>query len=105
MRDAILSGSSVATTLSLTLPFGLLALEVVVLLLGGSMIGDGSEVDELGFNPGRSNRELDVTDLDVTDLEAAKFGLDAAATAAASPLGWLGLRKMNARPDFISTTR
>ena len=103
MLDSLLSGPFVPFTLSLALLFGLLALEVILLLLGASLIGDGAEV-ELDMVDG-PDLDLDI-DLDGFDLDPGEFELsvdefevdadsaDAGASAATSPLGWLGLGKM-----------
>ena len=112
MLDTLLSGPFMPFTLSLALLFGLLALEVVVLFLGGSLMGDsgdveGPELDADGaFDVELEGFDLDGVDVDAVDLEAfdvdaAEFELEASsgtATAASagtsSPLGWLGLGKM-----------
>ncbi|ABD54712.1 OB-fold-containig protein [Jannaschia sp. CCS1] len=106
MLGTLLSGPFVPFTLSLALLFGLLALEVVVLLLGGSLMGDSGEVDgpefeagfdaEMDFDIELEAIDMDALDVDVADLEVADFDLEAGEVAAAtpSPLGWMGLGKM-----------
>lgn len=106
MLDTLLSGPFVPFTLSLALLFGLLALEVVVLLLGGSLMGDSGEVEgpeldagfdaEVEFDIELEALDVDALDVDVADLELADFDAETGEVAptAASPLGWLGLGKM-----------
>lgn len=116
MLDTFLSGPFVPFTLSLALLFGLLALELASLLLGGSLIGDNAEVEGPDFDA-ELDLDLDAADFDMADLDMADldafdaetleldaFGADAAdfdidpgevaVEASASPLGWLGLGKM-----------
>lgn len=108
MLDTLLSGPFVPFTLSLALLFGLLALEVVMLFLGGSLLGDSGEVDGPGLDADGAF-DLDVhgfdfdavdvegLDLDAFDLDATEFDFEAGVSATASatsPLGWLGLGKM-----------
>lgn len=116
MLDTFLSGPFVPFTLSLALLFGLLALELVSLLIGGSLIGDNSEVEGPDFDAELDldidAADFDLADLDMADLDgfdvetleldgfdadAAELDVDAgnlAVEAATSPLGWLGLGKM-----------
>ncbi len=99
MLDTFLSGPYAPFTVSLTLLFGLLVLEIVFLLIGGSLMGDGpeAEVDIPGFDA----PEVDV-DLDGFDVDAAEFEIDtpdealvaAGSGGGQSPLGWLGLGRM-----------
>lgn len=114
MLDTLLSGPFVPFTLSLALLFGLLALELVVLLLGGSLMGDNAEVEGPELDAGLEGElefefdvELDALDLDGFDVEALDIeGMDfdateielapqaAAVATTSSPLGWLGLGMM-----------
>ncbi|MBY4891591.1 YqiJ family protein [Rhodobacteraceae bacterium N5(2021)] len=118
MLDTLLSGPFMPFTLSLALLFGLLALELVVLMLGGSLMGDNAEVDgpdldgDLEFEVEVELEALDLDGLDLDgldgfdaealDLEGMDFdttGIElapegASVTAAPSPLGWLGLGMM-----------
>jgi membrane protein implicated in regulation of membrane protease activity len=100
MLDTLLSGPFVPFTLSLALLFGLLALEVAFLLIGGSLMGDGAdtggvEIDgpelDLDFDV-----ELDALDLDSFDMDAVDTGMGEVelAAPAAHPLAWMGLGQM-----------
>lgn len=100
MLDMLLSGPVVPFTFSLALLFALLAMELLFLVFGGSLIGDVGDVDAPG---GAGGPDLDL-DLDALDIGAGEFDLDGdadlAATAAptsasaSSPLSWLGLGRM-----------
>jgi hypothetical protein len=96
MLDTLLSGPIVPFTLSLALLFALLAVELLFLALGASLIGDGVEGDMAGLGDGP---EIDL-DLDGFDVDPAEFDIDvdvepaAMTTPASSPLSWLGLGKM-----------
>lgn len=92
MLDTLLSAPLVPFTLSLALLFALLAVELVMLALGASLIGDAGDAPEIGV-------EADGVDLDF----GPDLGLDpdldlgtGQAPAAPSPLllGWLGFGKM-----------
>lgn len=108
MLDTFLSGPFVPFTLSLALLFGLLALEVVFLLIGGSLMGDGADADgpdldaDVDFDVEIEAFDLEGFDVEAMDVEA--FDIDGAeldiapdaiaAPSGNSPLGWLGLGKM-----------
>lgn len=112
MLDTLLSGPFVPFTLSLALLFGLLALEVAFLLIGGSLLGDGAEADvgvpdggELELDLGAYDLdaieldafEVDAFDVDTLDVDAGEFDLGgevAAPAASSNPLSWLGLGQM-----------
>ena len=101
MLDTLLSGPFVPFTLSLALLFGLLALELVVLLLGGSLIGDsdveGPELDAgAEFDVDFDTLDLDAVDLEAIDLEAVEVEVEGPVVAetATSPLSWMGLGRM-----------
>lgn len=102
MLDTLLSGPFVPFTLSLALLFGLLALEVVLLLMGASLIGKGAEVDgpeidvelDMAFDVALDAVDFGDVDLDGFDLEGPEIDTAPASAATASPLGWLGLGKM-----------
>ncbi len=111
MLDTLLSGPFVPFTLSLALLFGLLALEIVFLMVGGSLMGDGADaegadlIDGPGVDLGAEfdvDVELDAFDLDAFDVDPAEFELDtpgdvateSPGVAASNPLHWLGLGRM-----------
>lgn len=102
MLDTLLSGPFVPFTLSLALLFGLLALELVVLLLGGSLMGDGAEAEvpaldaelDVDFDVEIDAVDLDGVDMETFDLDAIEVDGNVAPDAPASPLGWLGLGMM-----------
>jgi hypothetical protein len=118
MFDLILSDGMFPFALSLTLLFGLLALEVVFGLLGGTLLGSGADgLDMDAPDPGLEMpdlAEMDIdlglegTDIDIGDLELADpdLHLDTGAADTALPdgvpgglgtaAGWLGLGKMPA---------
>lgn len=105
MLDTLLSGPYVPFTLSLALLFGLLALELALLLIGASLMGDGGDADlgaeidgpELDFEV-----DLDAIDLDGLDVDASDFDFEpelapnapSSPASPASPLIWLGLGRM-----------
>ncbi|WP_370227772.1 OB-fold-containig protein [Cognatishimia sp.] len=94
-------------TVSVGLFFGLLTLELVFLMLGGSLMGDGGDAD-LASPDGLDadiDADLDVDfDADIADLDADFDALDSevteveldAATESFSFLDWLGLGKLPA---------
>jgi hypothetical protein len=103
MLDTLLSGPFVPFTVSLALLFGLLALEVVLLLLGGSLIGEGEADVDLVDGPDVDldldldlEVELDGFDVDPGEFELAveEFEVEAPVAAPSSPLSWMGLGKM-----------
>lgn len=100
MLNTLLSGAFMPFTLSLALLFGLLALEVVFLLIGGTLMGDGAQAEGPELEIGAEfDVDLDAFDLDGMDVEVAEFDVESAeiavdAPTTSSPLGWLGLGKM-----------
>ncbi|MBO9464025.1 DUF1449 family protein [Tropicibacter sp. R15_0] len=117
MFDQLLSDGFVPFTLSLALLFGLLALELVFALLGGTLLGaggdgmDGPEID----GPDIDGPDLDVPEMEIGDLDIDLDGLDTSdlelpsfadvdvdtdlPDGAAQPSGiaaWLGFGKMPA---------
>lgn len=105
MLDTLLSGPFVPFTMSLALLFGLLALELVFLLVGGSLMGDGADADgpelefdaEVDFDLEIEAFDLEGLDMDAFDVDGAEFDVEPSEIAVAaptSPLGWLGLGKM-----------
>ena len=126
MFDLLLSDGMFPFTLALALLFGLLALEVVFGLLGGTLLGAGADGADLD-GPDLDGPDLDVdmpdlgdmdidlgldgTDIDIGDLELADAGLDGpdldgpdldgdlpdgAPDGAGSVAAWLGFGKMPA---------
>ncbi len=100
MLDTLLSGPFVPFTLSLALLFGLLVLEVTLLFIGGSLMGDGAEAD-LGLIDGTEvDIDLGDFDLDGFDIEAPEFDLEMGDADVVvqppplHPLAWLGFGKM-----------
>ncbi len=105
MLDTLLSGPFAPFTVSLALLFGLLALEVLLLLVGASLIGESEAEVELDLADGPDmdldldlEVELDAFDVDPGEFELAVDELEVEAPvtteAGASPLSWLGLGKM-----------
>ncbi|MBF9044710.1 DUF1449 family protein [Rhodobacterales bacterium HKCCE4037] len=101
MLDILLSGPFVPFTVSLALLFGLLALEIILLLLGASLIGDGDAEVEFDVGDGADvdlDVELDGFDVDPGEFELAVEEFEAEAPVAdaggSSPLSWLGLGKI-----------
>lgn len=97
MFDALLLTAFAPFTLALAIFFGLLALELILALLGGSLLG-GDEIDV------DAEVDLDVADvsdfdmdLDSLDLEAEVPEIDmqdAPAASSVGPAAWLGLGRM-----------
>ncbi|MDD9733795.1 DUF1449 family protein [Mameliella sp. AT18] len=118
MFDLLLSDGMFPFILALALLFGLLVLEVVFGLLGGTLLGsgaDGLDVDgpDLDIDmPDIGDMEIDLgldgTDIDIADLELAEPDLDmdvpdldadmpnGAPDGAGSVAAWLGFGKMPA---------
>lgn len=105
MLDTFLSGPYVPFTVSLALLFGLLALELVLALLGATLLGGDTdfEIDAVGAEG------LDAVDVEI-DFDAGELGINPAEFDIPSPedpaissnptpgsqglLGWLGLGKV-----------
>lgn len=108
MFDQLLTGPFVPFTLSLALLFGLLALEVVFALLGGTLLGSDTDVDGLDIDG--PDIDMDVADLDIdisgTDIDLGDFevtGFDEldldtpdGPAVTGGPAAWLGFGKMPA---------
>ena len=101
MLDTLLSGPYVPFTLSLALLFALLALEIVFLMIGGSLMGDGADTEFDVDLPDGPDMDLDL-DLDAFDVDPAEFELELGdeiavetpGTASVGPLAWLGIGNM-----------
>ncbi|MEL0437023.1 OB-fold-containig protein [Phycobacter sp. K97] len=112
MLDFLLEGAFAPFTLALALLTGLMVLELVALLLGGSLIGSDGDADldlgagevgdidldldgaNLGGIEGIDAADLDLPDADL-DLELAPdTSADAAVSAPTGLAGWLGLGRM-----------
>ena len=102
MFDLYLTGPYVPFTLSLALLFGLLALELVLALLGGTLLGLGADADmdvDLDIDaPDLGDLDLDFgdADLDAFDFAEADVEVDVETGGApsAGPASWLGIGKM-----------
>ncbi|WP_300034539.1 OB-fold-containig protein [uncultured Roseobacter sp.] len=100
MFDLFLTEPLVPFTLSLALLFGLLALEALLLLIGGSLLGAGAEADvDVDFGAvDLADLNLDLDAADLADVELADIDADydagAGAGAAAGPAAWLGFGKV-----------
>ena len=99
MFDLLLSGPYVPFTVALALLFGLLALEVLLSLLGGSLLGLDADADlDVDLDVDMDvDFDVDVDlDLDAPDLDA-DFELETGANdglASAGPAAWLGMGRM-----------
>lgn len=99
MFDFLLEGAFVPFTMALALLFGLLGLELIALLLGGSLMAGDGDVDldmvdapdlDIGDFDLDIDADVDLGELDLAELEAG--GIDADASAGgAGPTNWLGL--------------
>lgn len=98
MFDFLLEGAFVPFTLALALLFGLLALELIALVLGGSLLAGDGEVDlDMVDAP-----DLDIADfdldidahIDLGDLKLAEIETEVPEVASTGPFGWLGIGKM-----------
>lgn len=81
MVDVFLSAPLAPFSLALALLAGLLALELVLALVGGSILGAGAEAPDLDAP------DLDAPDLDTPDIDTPETGAAATPSAAASALG------------------
>lgn len=108
MFTPFLTPEFVPFSLALALLFGLLALELVFALLGGTLLGAGGEgldtpdLDapdiDLGIDLGADLDGIDIADLDMADLDGADVDIDApdGASSAGGIAAWLGFGKMPA---------
>lgn len=99
MFDFLLGGAFAPFTFALALLFGLMGLELVALLLGGSLMGGDNSVDPgIGETPDLGDFDLDLAPegalVDPGDLELADFEPEAAIEASSGLASWLGLGKM-----------
>lgn len=98
MTDFLLDAAFAPFTFALALLVGLLGLEVVALLLGGSLMGGDSDADldapVGGEFDGAELTGLDLGDLDL-DLDAPELeGAEAPTASGGGVLGWLGIGKV-----------
>lgn len=102
MFDLYLTEPFIPFTVALALLFGLLALEIVLALLGGTLLGLGAEPDldldlELDV-PDLGDLDLDLGDVDPQLFDLAEPELDAGGPDAPStpfgPASWLGLGRV-----------
>lgn len=102
MLDQLLSTAFVPFTLALALLFGLLLLELVFALLGGTLLGaggeglDGPDLDvDLDVD---LDLEVDVPEIDGPEIDGLDTEIDTADVAGPAPVGglagWLGFGKM-----------
>lgn len=104
MFDLYLTGPYVPFTLSLALLFGLLALELVLALLGGTLLGLGPDADvdvDLDIDaPDLGDLDLDFGDADLDAFDFAEadveveVDVEAGVAPTAGPAAWLGIGKM-----------
>lgn len=98
MFDFMLEGAFAPFTLALALLFGLLALELIALMLGGTLMAGEGEVDlDLVDGPDIDLGELDLSidaDVDLAEFELAEIEADASQGASVGPASWLGIGKM-----------
>jgi len=98
MFDFLLEGAFVPFTLALALLFGLLALELIALVLGGSLMAGEGEVDlDIVDAPDLEVADFDLdldADVDLGEFELAEIEADAPTVDTGGPLGWLGLGKV-----------
>ncbi len=97
MFDFLLEGAFAPFTLALALLFGLLALELVALVVGASLLAGEGEVDQDIDAPNLDVADFDLdidADIDLGDFELADLEADAPGAAPAGPLAWLGIGKV-----------
>lgn len=109
MFDQLLSNGFVPFTVSLALLFGLMALELVFALLGGTLLGAGGDGPDID-GPDLDGPDMEIADLDidldgvnVSELELPSFSdleIDVETPTGADQTGgiaaWLGFGKMPA---------
>ncbi len=104
MFDLYLTEPFVPFTIALALLFGLLALELVLAILGGTLLGLGADADidvDLDIEaPDLGDLDIDFGDADPHLFDFAEPGLDAdieapsAETVSPGPASWLGIGKV-----------
>lgn len=104
MFDLYLTEPFVPFTIALALLFGLLALELVLALIGGTLLGLGAEADldvDLDVDaPDLDAFDIDFGDADPGDFDFAEPGLDAdietpaGSSVPPGPASWLGIGKV-----------
>lgn len=98
MFDFLLEGAFAPFTFALALLFGLLALELIALAVGGSLLAGEGEVDlDVADLPDLDVAEFDLdidADIDLGDFELAEVEADVPDGASVGPFGWLGIGKM-----------
>ncbi|MEM6387853.1 MAG: OB-fold-containig protein [Pseudomonadota bacterium] len=104
MFDLYLTGPFVPFTIALALLFGLLALEILLGLLGGTLLGLGADADmdvDLDIEvdlPDVGDLDIDFGDADPHLFDFAEPEIDAdmpeTDIAASGPASWLGIGKM-----------
>ncbi len=98
MLDFLLEGAFAPFTLALALLFGLLGLELIALVLGGSLMAGEAEadldmVDAPDMDIGDFDLDIDA-DVDLGDFELADVEAEVPTATAAGPLSWLGIGKI-----------
>ncbi len=101
MFDFLLGGAFAPFSFALALLFGLMGLELVALLLGGSLMGgDNDVVPDIGDAPDLGDFDLNLDPegalVDPGDLELADFDTDTGVEVSGGLASWLGLGKMPA---------
>lgn len=99
MFDFLLGGAFAPFSFALALLFGLMGLELVALLLGGSfMTGDNDVGVDIGDAADLGDFDLDLNVegalVDPADLELADFDADSGVEVSGGLASWLGLGKM-----------
>lgn len=98
MFDFLLEGAFAPFTFALALLFGLLALELIALVIGGSLLAGEGEVDlDVADLPDMDLGEFDLDidgDVDLGDFELAEVEAEMPGTAVAGPMAWLGIGQM-----------
>ncbi|WP_234416533.1 OB-fold-containig protein [Ruegeria sp. Alg231-54] len=98
MFDFLLEGAFAPFTLALALLFGLLVLELIALVLGGSLMASEGDVDldvldAPDLDVGDFGLDIDA-DMDLGDFELAEIEADAPGAVSAGPLAWVGIGKV-----------
>ncbi|WP_420584214.1 OB-fold-containig protein [Ruegeria sp.] len=98
MFSFLLEGAFVPFTISLALLFGLLGLELVALMLGGTLMAGGGEADlDIVDAPDLDVADFDLdidADVDLGEFELAEVETEVPDGAPAGPLAWLGMGRM-----------